>query len=289
MHTLLRSLSLRGLELAAAFAIVIAGCDSPDELEAEDVVEHDTEGDSGDGDDDLEFRWSTPLPGVETLVTSANAQAYGQNPGCWDTSPSGSPRVFQQYPCHARDNQRWLFEPVGNAFRIHSVDDDDLCLDVPSNNFVSGQDLQLFPCHNGANQLWRVFPNGDGETATIRPPSNLGLCMDVEDGIKTNQSRIQIFTCHGGSNQSWRFHDYLDDDTVGGCNGSVRFYSVTPSPVVGPGGVGNFPVTYHRPDTLCSADFDHELVQCPTGTDWLVVDRLGGTGSFKVRCFDTKF
>ncbi len=278
------SRALCSLALLSGGVAMASGCDSASDLDASDLEDTD----SDDGGEDASFRWSTPLAGIDTLVTSMNAPSNGQNPGCWDTSPSGSPRTFQQYPCHGRDNQRWVFERVGSSFRIHSADDDDLCLDVPSGNMSSGQNLQLFPCHSGANQLWRVFSTGDGQSATIRPALNTGLCIDVENAVVTQQSAIQIFSCHGGANQSWRFHDYLGDDGIGGCDYSVRFYSANPSPVVGPGGVANFPVTHHRPDTLCAADFDHELVDCDPGTDWLVVDRLNGDGGFKVRCFETK-
>lgn len=284
------SRSLARLVTVAALAIAPA-CDTVEDLDPSDLVDED-----GDADEDLvEFRWSTPLANIDTMVTSLNAPANGQNPGCWDTSPSGSVRPFQQYPCHARNNQRWRFEAVaGGAFRIHSADDDDLCVDVPGFNFVSGQNLQLFPCNSGINQRWRVFTRPDGVSATIRPAATSSLCMDVENAVVTGQAALQIFTCKntsssGSKNQAWRFHDYLDDDTVGGCNGPVRVFSATPSVVVGAGGVANFPVTHHRPDTLCSADFDHELIQCPSGTDWIVTDRLNGTGSFKVRCFDTQF
>ena len=267
--------------------LTLTACDTEDDLAPEDFAFEDLE--------DLdEPRWATPLSGVETLMTSMNAQAYGQNPGCWDTSPSGNPRTFQQYPCHGRENQRWVFEAMGNSqFRIHSADDDDLCVDVPGGNFTSGQDLQLFTCHNGPAQRWRIFTRPDGVSATIRPAANLGLCMDVENGVVTNQSRIQLFTCKdqtlaSSKNQGWRFHDYLDDDSIGSCSGAVRFYQNTPGIVVGRGGVGNFSVWDPDPDTLCSSDFDHEAVNCPDDTDWLVVDRLGGSG-VKVRCFDTFF
>lgn len=287
-----RSVRNARLQLVAGFAALaaVAGCDSEADIQPEDFVDTDpAASNSDDIGDDVEFRWSTPLPGVETMVTSMNTPSTGQNPGCWDTSPSGSPRTFQQYPCHARDNQRWVFETVGSFFRIHSADDDDLCVDVPNSNMTSGQDLQLFPCHSGANQLWGLA-SVDGQSASIRPALDDTLCMNVENAIVTGQSRIQIYTCTDAINERWRFHDYLDDDTIGGCSGSVRFYSTqhAPSSVVGPGGVGNYPVTTNKPDTLCSSDFDHELVNCPSGTDWIVADRLGGTGSFKVRCFDTK-
>lgn len=275
------------VRVVASLAAVAAptGCDSEDDLQPEDF---------GDADafdpDDVEHRWATPLTTVETMVTSANAANNGQNPGCWDTSPSGSPRTFQQYPCHARNNQRWKFEAAGILrYRIHSADDDGLCVEVPDGNAVGGQDLQIAPCDGGFNQLWDVRAVSGTTSATIHPAADFNLCMNVENATITNQSRIQVYPCTAAINERWRFHNYLDDDTIGGCSGSVRFYS-TPHPasaLVGPGGVGNFPVSTNTPNTYCSSDYDQENVKCPAGSDWIVADRLGGTGTFKVRCFDT--
>ena len=183
-----RSRALLCSSLALCMLAPLA-CDAPSDLDDELVAESD-----GEDEELVEFRWSTPLTNHPTLVTSMNADAQGNNGGCWDTAPSGWKRHFQQYPCHAGNNQLWRFQAApGGGFTIHSEDDDGLCLDVPSSNFASGQDLQMYPCHGQPNQIWNVFVR-DGESATIRPRGHNDLCVDVEWGVVTNQSAIQIFT-----------------------------------------------------------------------------------------------
>ena len=64
-------------------------------------------------------------------------------------------------PCNAGSNQRWRFEQINTGvFRIHSSWNFGYCLDLPSGNAVSGQDVQLYPCNSGNNQLWFVSASG---------------------------------------------------------------------------------------------------------------------------------
>ena len=258
------------------------GCvESPELDEAFESEAADEDADDR-ADDELEFRWSTPLTNVPTLVTSMNADSYGgSNGGCWDTAPNGNVRPFQQYRCHAQDNQLWLFESVGGSdFVIRSADDSGLCLDVPGFNFSSGQDLQLFPCNGGINQRWRLF-NHDAESATIRPAGNTSLCVDVENNVKTEQATIQIFSCHGGANQAWRFHDYLGEDSLS-CDWSMRFGPE----VVSPGSRRSFAAPWGSYfNALCSKTLQSSSVDCPSGTNWFVVDSPWGSDDFNVHCF----
>jgi hypothetical protein len=279
-------MTLKHEHISFRFAFVAALLALPCACAEDDEPGDDADDEADELEDPDDFRWSTPLAGVETLVTSLNADASGNNGGCWDTSPSGSPRVFQQYPCHARDNQLWKFESVGGgAFRIHSVDENGLCLDIPNGNIATHQLLQLFPCHNGNNQKWTVN-NFNSKSATIRPFSNAGFCLDVWDAIKTNQAAIQLSPCNGGSNQAWRFHDKKDDDGLS-CDTTVRFGAS--GPTVSTGQTGSFRVTGHNFDVECFyPDFDWDEVGCDDSiVDWFVVDRLDGAGGYDVSCFDT--
>lgn len=274
----LRTLTVRLLPLALCSVAPVA-CDGPPERD--DIVELD---DIVDDAGDVELRFNTPLTNYPTLITSMNATTYGgNNGGCWDTAPSGNVRPFQQYPCHAHENQLWLFEPVGDAFVIHSADDEDLCLDVPGFNFASGQNLQMYPCNGGINQKWKVFAH-DAQSATIRPSSNAALCVDVENGIKTNQSPIQLFGCTGNANQAWKFHDWAGEDTSIDCDWSLRFGPE----VVSPGQRRSFFATGQHFNTLCSENLESDSVSCPAWADWFVVDSPWGSDDFDVRCFNVQ-
>lgn len=276
MYALNRTCDLRRAVLSVLLVAPL-GC-----VEASELDELELEGEADDPQDEAEFRWSTPLTNHPTLVTSMNADTYGgNNGGCWDTAPSGNVRHFQQYRCHAQDNQLWLFEALGGGdFMIRSADDDDLCLDVPGFNYASGQDLQLFPCNGGNNQKWTIF-NHDGDSATIRPKDATGLCVDVENGVKTEQATIQIFSCHGGSNQAWRFHDWKGSDSHS-CDWSMRFGPQ----VVSPGSRRSFAAPWGSYfNTLCAENLQSDSVDCPSGTNWFVIDSPWGSNDFNVRCF----
>ena len=254
-------------------------------VEQEDVVDSDGS-DEAESEGDDEFRWSSVLTNRPTLVTSMNSVTYGgDNGGCWDTAPNGNVRPFQQYQCHGKDNQLWVFRSApGGGFTIHSEDDDDLCLDVPSFNFSAGQGLQVYPCNGGANQVFRTFGH-DSQSATIRPRSNTSLCLDVRGAVKTNQAAIQLYPCHGGANQAWRFHDYYGHEDKGiDCDWSIRFGPT----VMSPGSRRSFNATGSHFNTLCSENFEHDSVNCPSWADWFVVDSPWGSDDFDVRCFDTK-
>ncbi len=283
MHdpTRVRSHVLRSLSLALCLAAPL-GCEEPSELDELDELDDA----ASDEDEELEFRWATPRIHFRTLVTSMNASGYGGNDGgCWDTAPSGNVRPFQQYRCHAKDNQVWLFETVPGVhggFSIHSADDDDLCLDVPGFNTVSGQRLQMYPCNGGINQVWKVF-NHDSQSATIRPAANTSLCLDVENGIKTNQSPIQLYGCTGAAHQAWRFHDWVGKDTSLSCDGPLRFGPE----VVFLGARRSFAATGSHFNTLCSENFETDSVSCSSSATWFVVDSPWGSNDFDVRCFST--
>ena len=262
---------------ATALACLTAApaCEAPAELD-EEVA--DSEG----APDDSTFRFSTPFHDFPTLMTSMNTDGAGHNGGCWDTGPGGT-QVFQQYQCHAHDNQLWLFEPIGNdgAVRIKSVADPGLCVDVPSSNFAPSQNLQLHPCHLGQNQRWQVVVE-DLHSASIRPNTAQHLCLSVEGAVQTGQAALELGTCIGGDFQRWRFHDWAGEDTSLDCDWAMRFHSV----VVPNGQRASFPVP--NLNTLCTKNWQPDSVDCPAWADWLVVDSPWGSDDFDVRCFNTQ-
>ncbi len=272
----------RVLSLCVCFTVLPAGCDQPGD--AEGVFDSDGE-EFEAHEDELEFRWATPLSNHPTLMTSMNADTYGgSNGGCWDTSSGGGSygRPFQQYRCHGQDNQLWKFEPVSGGFLIHPKGDDGRCVDVPGFNFVNGQPLQTYPCNGGINQVWRVF-NHDAQSATIRPSASTNLCIEVHDAVKTHQSPLQIGVCNGQSFQAWRFHDWIGKDTSLSCDWgwSMRFGPV----VVSPGNRRSFAASGSHFNTLCSENLDSDGVSCSSSANWFVVDNPWGSNDWDVRCF----
>ena len=265
---------LRSIVVLPLVVISMAACAEPeDELDA--VEDQDS-----DGEDD-EFRWATVWAGHPTLVTSMNADWYGgSNGGCLDTDSSGNPRATRQYPCHARDNQLWVFEEVSEGiFRIHSEDDYGLCLNVWP--VQTGTRPNMTPCHNGTAQRWET-ENHDPQSATIRPVINTGLCLDVRNGTRRENEIVQLFPCHGGANQAWRFHDYYGSDSTS-CDGSIRFGAGGPT---APSGTRRSFAVNSR-DVLCSDGYNNwDHIDCPSLSDWMVVDSPWGSDDFNVKCFD---
>jgi hypothetical protein len=216
-------------------------------------------------------------------VTSANGG------GCMDLPgglPAGSTPWLQQFPCHGGANQRLRFESVGSgAFRIHSAFDNSLCLDIPSGNTVSGQDIQFFPCHSGANQRWTVSVL-NATFGTISPEANASLCLDVENA-STGVAKIQLFGC--GSpvqvNRQWRFRTLFQTQTMPSCTGNVTIGGTT----LLPGLAVSFPVGSGILTGTCNSVTGSTFpVRCPTSTNWMVANRNtvnSGTAAFPLSCF----
>jgi len=80
--------------------------------------------------------------------------SYGKNL-CMgvDTTGRSSPVIVQT--CNGGVRQRWWIDPgpFSNGMEIRSVPEN-LCLDVPNNNFTSGRTLIIHGCNHGQNQRW---------------------------------------------------------------------------------------------------------------------------------------
>merc|ERR1719463_701879 len=91
-------------------------------------------------------------------------------------------------PCHAGNNQQWVFAGQDGAGMLSTLHDDK-CLDY---NFNTGN-VYMYDCHGGNNQLWHINPDGTMGT------SHDSKCLDFNYG----NNNVYMHTCHGGANQIW--------------------------------------------------------------------------------------
>jgi hypothetical protein len=265
------SLSL-SLTLSLSLALPLAACVGPDAA-----------GDPELATETSELGNFPDLSPQATEVTSANGG------GCMDLPlglPAGSVLWLQQYPCNGGSNQRLRFEQVGSGvFRIHSAWDNNLCLDVPSGNYASGQDVQFFPCHSGQNQRWAVSVYS-ATHGVIKPEANNGLCLDVENA-STGAAKIQLYGCGSPvpANRLWKFRTYLGNTTGQSCTGNVTINGNT----LIPGLVATFSVPSGSVTSTCNAiPMTSFALTCPWNTNYMVANRNtanAGTAAFPIACF----
>ena len=205
-----------------------------------------------------------------------------------------------QETCNAASPaQRWLFNSLTNGQKQIISASDLSCLDVPSESFAQGTDLQTYPCHGNRNQRFSLIPLGGGEYR-IRPGYN-SYCLDIEWGNAAGQ-RLQQFPCWSSQpNQAfevrlrpelrgWAWgscpadrYVHVVDDAGGGLGapqvfvGDIKGFSLVPPhdgrveyQCVRPGTPQNFGKVQH--------------VDCPSGTNSVDIERSFGPGLFRVRC-----
>ncbi|SHG04488.1 ricin-type beta-trefoil lectin domain protein [Streptoalloteichus hindustanus] len=97
------------------------------------------------------------------------------------------------WTCHGGRNQGFWYDEQRRS--VHSELTHDRCVDVPNQNFVAGQRVQLWNCNGSAAQTWTV----DG--GRLRPTSNPDLCLSTSDTSKG--SALVLSRCDGGKAQQW--------------------------------------------------------------------------------------
>jgi Ricin-type beta-trefoil lectin domain. len=103
-------------------------------------------------------------------------------------------------------NQQFHIIPAGdNWYKICSVLDERMCVDVYGGLSEPGSNVCLWEYHN---QLWRFIPCGDG---TYLIESHLGLYLDVENAENRNEANIIAFSKNGNANQRWRLEAVSSD------------------------------------------------------------------------------
>jgi serine/threonine-protein kinase len=69
------------------------------------------------------------------------------------------------------------------------------CLDVPLQNFRSGQNLHMWPCNDTIAQHWIV----SGDRFTVQ-----GMCLDIEGPSRDEGASAQIWACEDVPQHTWR-------------------------------------------------------------------------------------
>ena len=145
--------------------------------------------------------------------------------------------VLESRACEGDASQQFSFKSV----ELRGIGD--MCVDIPSANYASGQTVQLFECLGTPNQDWTITAAGSikssvssfclevpGGTAALNKLLRLAsctfaasqqftltdagqikfgtLCVDSENGVPTNGVRLQLYTCKSGDayqmrNQLW--------------------------------------------------------------------------------------
>ncbi|KXZ42261.1 hypothetical protein GPECTOR_172g198 [Gonium pectorale] len=80
------------------------------------------------------------------------------------------------------------------------------CLDIPSNNQVSGTLIQQWGCNNSTAQLLKLTSTVTGAYTITAIPS--GLCLTVQNAATSNGARIQLAACTSAANQMWAIRPY---------------------------------------------------------------------------------
>jgi hypothetical protein len=76
-----------------------------------------------------------------------------------------------------------------------------LCLDVPYNNAIQGQQLWFWPCDGNPAQRWTTWDDG-----TIRLSENSNLCLDNSYNLSNNGNAIWLWPCTGSPAQQWHLY-----------------------------------------------------------------------------------
>jgi hypothetical protein len=99
-----------------------------------------------------------------------------------------------EWTCGGWADQKWRLNNMevvaGNSGK---------CLDVPSQNFVNGQALQLFDCNGSNAQKFSYIPS----TNELRITAATNKCVDVSASNSNNGTVVQVWDCNGGNAQKW--------------------------------------------------------------------------------------
>jgi Ricin-type beta-trefoil lectin domain len=77
------------------------------------------------------------------------------------------------------------------------------CMDLPSEDYASGVDVQQYPCNYNLNQLWYLDYSDLSSTRPRVVSTVSGRCLDVEWGDAVPGRALQQYDCHTGANQKF--------------------------------------------------------------------------------------
>jgi hypothetical protein len=97
------------------------------------------------------------------------------------------------------NSQRGQIFYLQNGITVRSVQQFELCLDVPGGDLTNGNQLQMWPCNGLATQYW-VFETGSNR---IKAASDLNKCVDAGD--LSSSSRLMIWDCNDHETQDFGY------------------------------------------------------------------------------------
>ena len=95
-------------------------------------------------------------------------------------------------------------------YYIHSVSDNNYCIDLLQGVVRDGQNIQFYRSNGTEAQKWYFEPNNDG-SYYIRSAKNKDYVIDVQKGVAANETNIQLYHFNGTKAQKW----YLDEQSTG--------------------------------------------------------------------------
>lgn len=101
------------------------------------------------------------------------------------------------------ENQKWIFTPVGDSYKISPAANTDLCIDIDGGNYQNGSNLLLWEYGDGAdNRHWKLEPTGGGYYS-IHSKGNSGFCIDEAAVSPEDGGNVQLWNYEYGDRQQW--------------------------------------------------------------------------------------
>ncbi len=96
-----------------------------------------------------------------------------------------------------------------NCPRIGPINVKNKCLDIPGNQRVNGNKLQLYDCNDSVAQQW-YFNTVDN---IIQLKNDTSFCLDITGGVIEEGTEIQLYKC-GGDVDAQKFSYDIDNDSI---------------------------------------------------------------------------
>ena len=108
---------------------------------------------------------------------------------------------IQIWDCAGANNgiQTWYYGASTNPYQITNLGTG-MCLDIPSNNRVVNQLLQLYTCNGSPAQQFVLVGGLGGRYVQVK---DTNLCFDVPGGATANGTAVQLYTCNSSAAQSF--------------------------------------------------------------------------------------
>jgi hypothetical protein len=133
----------------------------------------------------------------------------------------------QQYTCHGRANQQWMFRHLGSdVFEIKSVSSNK-CLDITGASQQNGAAAQQWSCNGSAAQRFKVVSVGNG-AYQLQPQTAASKCLDVSGVSRDDGAPLQQWGCWVGDNQKWLLSPIAG--ATGGSGGQVLYTQIGTDP-----------------------------------------------------------